>query len=225
MRAERKLYRDSKFSFRCNACGLCCYNKKIQLNPYEIARLADHLKIGTAEFLAKYITPGAPFLLFLETGACVFLTDKGCSVHPDRPLVCRLYPLGHYLTGEGVEHFRCTKPQSKCRGELGDNETVTAFLGYQEVRPHMEAAGKYLELFYRLYDSIYQQLAEQNIDNLPQTSAVNSLLLKEWFDVDGAIDLYCNEKQLPIPVDLAKRIELHIDTLENKFGPQTEEIS
>ncbi|MCK5517663.1 MAG: YkgJ family cysteine cluster protein, partial [Desulfobulbaceae bacterium] len=149
MKTRHKLYRNSKFSFECKACGICCHDKEIQMNPYEIVRLADHLKIGTAEFLEKYITPGEPFLLFLENSACVFLTDKGCSVHPDRPLVCRLYPLGQHLTGTGVEHFRCLKLQPGCSGDLGENGTVTAFLNSQEVRPYMEAAEKYLRLFYR----------------------------------------------------------------------------
>ena len=194
------------------------------MNPYEIVRLADHLKIGTAEFLEKYITPGEPFLLFLENNACVFLTDKGCSVHSDRPLVCRLYPLGQHLTGEGVEHFRCLKLQSGCSGDLGENGTVTAFLDSQEVRPYMEAAEKYLRLFYRLYDTMYQLSNEKDIEDLPQTSIVNPLLLKEWFDVDGAIDLYCDEKQLTIPTDIARRMEIHILALEDKFGSQPEEV-
>ena len=213
-----KLHLDSRFSFECKACGLCCHDKKIQLNPYEIVRLADHLEISTAAFLARYITPGEPFLLFLENSACVFLTDEGCAVHPDRPLVCRLYPLGHYLSGEGVEHFRCTEPQPGCSGELGDHGTVTTFLDSQDARPYMEAAGKYLELFYRLYDTMYQQIEAQDIDELSQTSSMNSLLLKEWFDVDGIIDLYCDEKQLPVPTELAGRMHIHINALEDKFG-------
>jgi uncharacterized protein len=218
VKSERKLHRDSKFSFACKACGLCCHDKKIQLNPYEIVRLADHLSIGTAEFLARYLTPGEPFLLFLENSACVFLTDEGCSVHPDRPLVCRLYPLGHHLSGEGVEHFRCTEPQSGCSGELGNNGTVTTFLDSQEAGPYMEAAEKYLELFYRLYDTMYQQLDVQDINDLQHTSVENSLLLKEWFDVDGTIDFYCAEKQLPVPTDHAGRTNVHINALEDKFG-------
>ena len=224
MKTDHKLYRDSKFSFECKACGLCCHDKKIQLNPYEIVRLADRLKIGTAEFLTSYTTPGEPFLLFSENSVCVFRTDEGCAVHQDRPLVCRLYPLGHHLTGEGVEHFRCTKPQPGCNGDLGDNGTVASFLDSQEVRPHTEATKKYLELFYRLYDTMYQQLDAQDIDDLPQSSVVNHLLLKEWFDVDGAIDLYCAEKKLPIPTDLARRINIHINALEDKFGPRPEDI-
>ncbi len=55
------LDRSAPFGFACNRCLQCCMNKKIQVNPYEIARLAQHLGISTTEFIERFtVEEGAP---------------------------------------------------------------------------------------------------------------------------------------------------------------------
>jgi Fe-S-cluster containining protein len=81
----------SPFSYTCNQCSRCCYNKRIQVNPYEVARLARNKGLSTTDLIAQYFEPGTPHLDNQSGGACVFLTDQGCGVHADRPLVCRIY--------------------------------------------------------------------------------------------------------------------------------------
>ena len=99
-----QLDRQSPFGFTCHRCLACCRFKKIQLNPYETARMASRLGISTTDFITRY-TIGGTVLRFTEEDACVFLQADGCAVHADRPLVCRLYPLGRYIDFIGVETF------------------------------------------------------------------------------------------------------------------------
>jgi Fe-S-cluster containining protein len=97
--------RDSPFSYDCHACRRCCHDKVIRLNPYEVARLAQNRGISTTVFLAQYTGAQGTVLKQVDHGACVFLTPEGCGVHADRPLVCRLYPLGRHVTSERGEDF------------------------------------------------------------------------------------------------------------------------
>ncbi len=217
---SQNFFRTSKFSFECSACGICCHDKKIQVNPFEIVQMAGYLKISSSEFLKKYIKKEEPFLLFLENGACVFLEGEKCGVHPARPLVCRLYPLGHHLSGDGEEHFTCAQLPEECTGTFGTDGSVARFLGQQETETYMEASNKYLELYYRFYRQVYQRLDET--ENPAHPSPMKPMLLGEWFDVDALVSRYCEEKKQPFPADIATRMNIHIVALEEKFGLQQE---
>src|ERR1700752_4896509 len=94
------------FGYKCHRCMRCCYDKRIQINPYESARLARNLGQTTTEFRSAWTEDGAGTVLKqTDTGACIFLGNDGCTVHPDRPLVCRLYPLGRRVRADGSESF------------------------------------------------------------------------------------------------------------------------
>ena len=102
-----KLELGSKLQFDCHP-GVSCYNAcckraDITLTPYDVIRLKDRLELSTGEFLQQHTSPyamdqhGLPGLKMRtdDDGACLFVTDEGCSVYSDRPTACRYYPLGH----------------------------------------------------------------------------------------------------------------------------------
>src|SRR5450759_4005289 len=101
------LERASPFSYRCNACSRCCHHKGIRVGPYEILRLSRRLGMTTTDFIAQHTEAGGTILRSSDENdsACIFLTPKGCGVHPDRPVVCRIYPLARWLDPEGRESF------------------------------------------------------------------------------------------------------------------------
>src|SRR5262245_22789218 len=101
--------RSTPFGYVCRRCSRCCSDKQIQINPYEVARLARAKGQSTSEFRAAWTEDGQGTVLReKEDGTCVFLGPRGCEVHRDRPLVCRLYPLGRIVRSDGSEHFiRC----------------------------------------------------------------------------------------------------------------------
>ena len=54
-----------------------------------------------------------------DDGACGFLGEAGCTVHPDRPLVCRLYPLGRAVAPDRTETFAALTPDPETAGVYG----------------------------------------------------------------------------------------------------------
>src|SRR6185437_15358050 len=98
--------RAERFAYTCGRCFNCCRNNDIQVNPYEIGRLAGRLGLSTTETIALYTRDGLGTLLTQrDNGDCVFLDDNGCSVYTDRPLVCWLYPLGRNVEADETEWF------------------------------------------------------------------------------------------------------------------------
>jgi hypothetical protein len=51
--------RAKAFGYLCGRCMRCCYHKGIQVNPYEVARLARRLGQTTTEFCATWTRDGA----------------------------------------------------------------------------------------------------------------------------------------------------------------------
>jgi uncharacterized protein len=119
--------RESAYSYDCRACGRCCHDKLIPVNPYEIARLASNRGLSTTEAIERF-TDGGVALAVGDDGACVFLGAGGCLVHPDRPLVCRLYPLGAVADHEGHEVFVELEAQPGSDGRSGAEGTVADYL-------------------------------------------------------------------------------------------------
>lgn len=98
---------DTKIQFRCHkgvSCfNACCRHADISLTPYDIVRLKDRLGMDSGEFLKKHAVPfemdsdkvPGVKLRTDDEGACLFVTEEGCSVYEDRPTACRYYPVGH----------------------------------------------------------------------------------------------------------------------------------
>lgn len=67
------LNRDSRFSYTCNRCARCCFDRQIQLNPYEVARLAKNQSMSSGKLIQEYLESGKPYLRRREGGElCVF---------------------------------------------------------------------------------------------------------------------------------------------------------
>jgi Fe-S-cluster containining protein len=86
--------------FDCAMCGRCCSQRLILLNTEDVFRLADHFKMTVPVFMEKY---GVVFAtteaskkprLYLKVAGekCPFFADNKCSIHPVKPLICRLFP-------------------------------------------------------------------------------------------------------------------------------------
>lgn len=131
------LKRHSAFSFKCMRCSVCCVNRTIPVNPYEASRLSRRLGISKVEFFARY-TEGQERILRLKADAsCIFLTDQGCGVHRDRPLVCRLFPLGLLSGPDGDERYSRMPPHPDCLGLFGEDGTVASYFASQKAGPFL----------------------------------------------------------------------------------------
>ena len=216
--------RQSAFSYECRACGRCCRDKRIPVNPYEVARLAAYLGIGTTAFIDGY-TEGGTALKVREDVTCVFLDGHGCAVHADRPLVCRLYPLGLLTTpaGEAVVELEA---QPGSEGVRGENGTVAAFLEAQGVAPFLDAARRYHGALDRLVaaltsacgpDGAAEALTGDAAAGVTAATATPdgdaAIADPEILDVDAALAVLAR-RGLAVPDTLDERVALHLACIE-----------
>ncbi len=214
--------RDSSFSYRCKACSRCCVNKRIQTNPYEVLRLARNLGLTTGEFARRYLEKQGPYLRVTAEGVCIFLENQTCAVYADRPLACRTYPLGRWVSEEMEETFRELKPHPESEGVYGRDGTVGQYLVQQGARPYLEAADRYQALFYRLFDALQRVLP---IDPELPGKAKAAMIVREdmpasmkWLDVDGVVERYCTEHGLALPHEITAVVNLHIQAIDQGLG-------
>ena len=215
--------RQSAFSYTCGACSRCCRDKIIRVNPYEVARLAKNRQMSTTEFHSRYTTANGTTLKQTADGACVFLTPRGCDVHPDRPLVCRLYPLGRRVTAEGQERFYELSPHPQTEGRYGTNGTVQDFLDHQGAQSYVDAVEGYVDLLSRMVPIMQAVKKNSNLagdmkrvlEGLPheESGAVPS-----WLDMDQAVANYCEARRMPVPDDLDGKMKIHLQAIEAWIG-------
>jgi len=192
----------SPFSYRCTQCSSCCFDKRIQVNPYEIARLARNRGLSTGEFRDRHTHEGA--LLQRDDGACVFLGPQGCTVHPDRPLVCRLFPLGRVIDSEGGVRFVRFPDPHAARGEFGEDGVVMDYVTAQGALPFIVAADAYFAFFLRASARLEAGAAPE-IDGDP-------------LDIDTQLARDCRARQIDEPTDLEERWPQHIALLDTMLG-------
>lgn len=94
------------FCAKCNGCGDCCHGMTdtIHLDPYDVHMLSEGLhqtfeELHNHHILAFHTEDGMvlPHLQMKDgpDGACPLLGKDGrCQIHPFRPGLCRLFPLG-----------------------------------------------------------------------------------------------------------------------------------
>ncbi len=96
---------DRGVCFECQRCGHCCGGSPgyVFLSDEDLEAIPAYLGVGKDEFIASYcrkVDMGSYSQLSLvekEDYDCVFLTDKGCSIYPVRPLQCSTYPFWPYV--------------------------------------------------------------------------------------------------------------------------------
>jgi Fe-S-cluster containining protein len=204
-------HRSSAFSYACHACRRCCYHKRIQLNPYEMARLSRHLGCTTTEFIDRFTAHEGTALASQSDGACVFLGEGGCTVHTARPLACRLYPLGRIALDDGREVFVEHAPHPETEGVYGADGTVADFLTSQGVEPYVDAAERYYSILRML-----QEGADAAGDATPYTASVPEDVLDaaDFIDADFAVTRASGTPSTHLSAE--ELVERHLALLEQR---------
>jgi Fe-S-cluster containining protein len=212
------LSRHSPFFFKCQVCKACCYNKAIQMGPFEALCLARRFGLTTTEFLHRYTEPGTAVLQNKPDGSCVFLGPSGCGVHPDRPLVCRLFPLGQITGPRGEERYARMPLHPDCLGFFDTDGTVESYLESQGTGPYFTFDKKYSALKNRILDCLPQEIRKicsQDNRAWPDTeSGLPARLLADWLDIDAAVAASCGEKEIKKAMNPAALAGLHMRALE-----------
>ena len=104
-------------SGNCEGCSACCHGmgNSIVLDPYDLYRITSGCKVDFNTLLNGYIELNMVDGVILpnlslrgEEEACPFLNEAGrCQIHPVRPGICRLFPLGRIYKeeGKGFDYF------------------------------------------------------------------------------------------------------------------------
>ena len=113
-------------SSACAGCGACCreMGDTIVLDPYDVWQLGICTGRPFEELMGAgidlHVEEGVilPHLMMREeTKSCFFLGGDGkCTVHPYRPGICRLFPLGRQFDDEKTSYF--IVPQGCVKGGL-----------------------------------------------------------------------------------------------------------
>ena len=203
--AQRAAARAEAFAYACNRCSRCCWHKVIQVNPYEIARLARRVGLSTGEFARRYTEDGVGAQLTRrEDGSCSFLGPEGCGVHPDRPLVCRIYPLGRHVAADGTERWSHLAPHPETAGVYGKDGTVGDYIEAQGALPYMRATDEY---------AAWLRRACVVLEAAGETDADDGMAPADLLDTDGVIAAHCARAGLQEPLDIEARKALHLAIL------------
>lgn len=157
LREYPRLGNEDFIAFHCGpgvACfNRCCADVNIFLTPYDVLRLRLALRLGSSEFLARYVIIPfdknqklpVPLLRMNDTPRkeCPFVSDQGCTVYYHRPWPCRMYPLGEASPGPELTPiaapFYFVLHEDFCRGWDGAvPQSVSAWLEGQQVAPYEE---------------------------------------------------------------------------------------
>jgi Fe-S-cluster containining protein len=102
----------------CNGCkgaAVCCHGmgNSIILDPYDIYRLTTNLNLTFEQLLIDKIELNVVDGVILPNlkmaglrEGCSFLGQEGkCSIHPYRPGICRIFPLGRVYDNHDFKYF------------------------------------------------------------------------------------------------------------------------
>jgi uncharacterized protein len=216
-RVDFDMRRESAFSYACHACNRCCRNKAIRVSPYEVLRLACYLGLSTTEFIERHTEAGGTVLRSKENGDCGFLGQRGCTVHPDRPLACRIYPLARWVSSDGVESFGHLMPHPKTEGVYGKSGTVQDYLDQQQLAPFFAMSERYGKLYKKMLGML-EKLDPDELHRRPERrAAVDELpagtLASMWVDIDATI-AEANGSNRDQRVSAEEAIDIHIEAIE-----------
>lgn len=185
--------------------------------------MARNRGISTGEFIERHTEGGqGAALKFVQaedgTTECEFLGEQGCTVHADRPLACRLYPLARWTAGPGVEAYAQVDPEPGSLGTYEGPGTVGDYIGRQVVERHFEAAQMYLDL--------YMKLAQVAVDVETGDISADSLPEGNWLDVDAVVAKHCSQTGIEPPADVDEVAKLHVqivsEWLDSVSPPQAD---
>ena len=179
----------------CAGCGNCCrgMGDTIVLDPWDAAQLSEGLGRPFASMLEREVDLHAEEGLILphlrmqeETDACAFLqTDGKCAVHPFRPGICRLFPLGRQF-GEGqVRYFF---PESECPSAGRVKTQISRWLeipgGAAGLKRYEAYKLQWHDFTARMKDILAaaaQEEAEEGTDGSERVRQINVLFLQQIY--------------------------------------------
>lgn len=163
----------------CKGCSSCCQGmgESIVLDPYDIYLLESEFACGFDELSKDKIELNMADGVILpnlkmagETMSCQFLNEEGrCSIHQNRPGICRLFPLGRIYENGTFSYFLQIH---ECKKEERGQVRVSEWLGV----PNMKKYEKFIATWhYFLID--WNQFLESMTDEQEKKQGLMYLLM------------------------------------------------
>ncbi|NDF60354.1 MAG: YkgJ family cysteine cluster protein [Crocinitomicaceae bacterium] len=183
MKQQKTLSPLENLPLTCTRSGTCCHGNQVLINPWELGVLAQKINLTPSKFKELHTEFGGIRLKFngktnnLNKQSCNLYSEKtGCSVHENRPLVCRLFPLGRKIQENNSEYF-FEGDQLPCLNECPDilllpSLTVEKYLEEQKVKKHELAQDAYLEVTQNLADLALTLLLDTNLTKEEQAKTI-----------------------------------------------------
>lgn len=99
----------------CQGCSACCrgMGSSILLDPLDVFRMTGYLRCSFEQLLENQVELNAVDGMVLPNlkmagpeETCGFLNKEGrCTIHPARPGICRIFPLGRLYEDGGFQYF------------------------------------------------------------------------------------------------------------------------
>ena len=108
-----------------------------------------------------------------EKEQCVYLNEKGrCSIHPFRPGICRLFPLGRFYENGSFRYFLQTK---ECSRENRTKQKIRKWIDMPEFGRYETFVADWHFFVRRLQDRLMQQ------SDMEAAQRINRYILPEFY--------------------------------------------
>jgi hypothetical protein len=222
------------FHFDCNdrvrCFNGCCRDLTQLLTPYDIIRLKNYLGLSSSDFLNEFtlqhVGPktGLPIVTLKPKDPvyrlCPFVTPCGCSVYPDRPSSCRMYPVIRSVarvgqTGETIVKYMLIR-EPHCKGfESNRSRTVSDWIIDQDLLPYNQNNDAMAALI-SLKNSIMPGRLPGNVQHLFQTACYDIDLFRQQVFVEGRWDdLLTEDAPVSAETDDMAMMKFGLRVLEN----------
>lgn len=186
----------------CAGCSSCCrgMGNTIVLDPYDVWRLTGGLGVSLQQLLAGHLELNVVDGIILpnlklagDSEQCTFLNEAGrCSIHPYRPGICRLFPLGRYYEEDG---FRYILQVHECEKQNRSKVKIRKWMD----TPDMERYDAYIADWHAFLKHLRIRIGI----NLAEEIATDAT-------ADGQKQEFKMEQKQPPSPDLAKSISMYI---------------
>lgn len=170
----------------CEGCHDCCQGmgESVILDPLDVHRLSVNLGKTPEKLMEDSLELDAvdgnilPHLRMTgKEERCVFLNQQGrCSIHPFRPGVCRLFPLGRYYENESFKYFLQIY---ECKKQNRSKIKVRKWVDTPELKKYEQYISDWHYFLKDVQEVLYQSSDTELIKNL-NLYVVNRFFLKPY---------------------------------------------
>lgn len=166
----------------CSGCGRCCkgMGTSIVLDPLDIYRMTSHLQCSFEMLMTDKIELNVVDGIILpnlkmkgQNESCGFLNDKNqCAIHPFRPGICRLFPLGRYYENNRFKYFLQVH---ECKNEHPSKVKIKKWLE----EPELSRQEAFIRRWHYFLKNLQDMLDEKEDESLRKQ--VSMYILKKFY--------------------------------------------